>query len=753
MRKIRWKGLGIGLLISIVLVPALAWATIMGSTDARQVGDDWISHITERYGSWGGAEDAYISDMEEFKGGDGLLLGYKFSIHPKGHIMVSLLSQLPPVKSYSTQYDFDVDEEGGYPALLRDTMEATLEFLENNYGPLDQLPEEGISPASNKESWDWLLGIGPRPVRDAGEPEEVIASAVKDRVLGNGAGPAGETAGPPDYAPDYGPLVQSIWGQGVPYNDDCPLGDTACVTCPKDGSPTFPTLVGCVATAAAQIANYWKYPYRGTGSHTWNWPGDNSCNHAPTPQSLSVTYSDSYDWDNMLNSYSGGYTATEADAVSELCYEMGVAFDMYYGVCASGSWTDLAVGVFPTYFKYASAPVKKERVSYANASAWFAELKKEFDNSLPRPIQYRIKGHSILCDGVRSGATNYMHMNYGWYGGSDAWYAVDNLYCPWSGCSYLVEYAVTRIQPLNRIYTYVKGASSSGMYVKYRTYYGYVQSSWETLPGGTSHAPAVAVFNNRQYMAVKGATSNAIYVNSRSQRFDWGTWTGISGGTSCSPALAVYNNKLYMAVKGATSNAIYYRSMNTSGTWSGWSSLSGGTSDSPALVRFDDRLFLFIKGATSNTIYYQWLNPNGTWSGWYVRGGSGTSHAPAAAVYDGKIFLFQKGVTSGKIYYATTSVGTYWSGWSEVPGGGATSTSPNAAVIPQTGTLSLALRGNSGGIYYQTYDPIDGWPGVWSNIPGSTSDTPVQRTQYFWNPWESAPAGDYSLVEAEASGQ
>jgi hypothetical protein len=744
MRKIRWKGLGIGLLISIVLVPALAWATIMGSTDARQVGDDWISHITERYGSWGGAEDAYISDMEEFKGGDGLLLGYKFSIHPKGHIMVSLLSQLPPVKSYSTQYDFDVDEEGGYPALLRDTMEATLEFLENNYGPLDQLPEEGISPASNKESWDWLLGIGPRPVRDAGEPEEVIPSAVKDRVLGNGAGPAGETAGPPDYAPDYGPLVQSTWAQGYPYKNDCPWGDGG------------RTVVGCVATAAAQIANYWKYPRYGIGSHSYTWDGDDSCGGSTASRNVGATYSDSYDWDNMLNSYSGAYTPTEANAVSELSYEMGVAFDMDYGYCGSGAYTGDAVTVFPTYYRYADAPVKKDRADYASASAWFAEIRKEFDNPLPRPIQYRIKGHSIVCDGVRPGATDYMHLNYGWGGGSDAWYAVDNLHCPWTGCSYLVEYAVTRIQPLNRIYTYVKGASTSSIYVKYRTYYGNVQTNWETLPGGTSHAPAVAVFNNRQYMAVKGATSNAIYVNSRSQRFNWGTWTNISGGTSCSPALAVFNNRLYMAVKGATSNAIYYRSMNTNGAWTGWSSLSGGTSDSPALVRFDDRLFLFVKGATSNKIHYKWLNPNGTWGPWYTRKGSSTSHAPSAAVYDGKIFLFQKGVTSGKIYYVTTAgtSGTTWYGWSEVPGGGTTSTSPNAAVIPQTGTLSLAVKGRTGGgIYYQTYNPIDLWPGVWGNIPGSTSDTPVQRTQYFWAPWESAPAGDYSLAEAEASGQ
>ena len=185
MKKMRWRSSGIGLLVSLLLFPTLTWARIIGPTDAEKVANDWISNITERYGSWAGAKDAYISDSDEFKGVDGrLLLGYKFSIHPKGHIMVSILSQLPPVKSYSTQYDFDVDEETGYAALLRDTMTGTLDFFKRTITvPLDQLPEEGLGPASNEASWDWLLGDGPRPVRNAGVSEEWIASAVNDRFL------------------------------------------------------------------------------------------------------------------------------------------------------------------------------------------------------------------------------------------------------------------------------------------------------------------------------------------------------------------------------------------------------------------------------------------------------------------------------------------------------------------------------------------------------------------------------------------
>lgn len=56
-----------------------------------------------------------------------------------------------------------------------------------------------------------------------------------------------------------GPLVTSKWDQMEPYSDKCPLlGEDRCV-------------VGCVATAMAQVMRYWKHPTKGTGSHCYFW--------------------------------------------------------------------------------------------------------------------------------------------------------------------------------------------------------------------------------------------------------------------------------------------------------------------------------------------------------------------------------------------------------------------------------------------------------------------------------------------------
>lgn len=67
-----------------------------------------------------------------------------------------------------------------------------------------------------------------------------------------------------------------------------------------------------------------------------------------------------------------------------------------------------------------------------------------------RPIQYRIVGHSIVCDGWRewfwgSYILEY-HMNYGWNDNNNTWYVLDHLNYVGGG-SYLDDYIVIGIVP------------------------------------------------------------------------------------------------------------------------------------------------------------------------------------------------------------------------------------------------------------------------------------------------------------------
>jgi hypothetical protein len=202
------------------------------------------------------------------------------------------------------------------------------------------------------------------------------------------------------------------------------------------------TLVGCVATATAQILRYHGSPSEGFGSHCYYWGGDDSCGGSSAGSTLCAYYDDSYDWENMPNGCGGGCTTAEQDALAELCYEVGVAFNMNYGRCGSGAYTSNALNVFPTYFGYSSAIDRENRNAHSQAS-WFGLIQGEVNQD--RPMQYRILGHSIVCDGWRdTGGTQQYHMNYGWADSHNAWYVLDELYTEGDLDD---EYVIRRIAP------------------------------------------------------------------------------------------------------------------------------------------------------------------------------------------------------------------------------------------------------------------------------------------------------------------
>lgn len=58
------------------------------------------------------------------------------------------------------------------------------------------------------------------------------------------------------YITLVGPLLQTQWGQGYPYNALCPAGSYS----------NYHTPTGCVATAMAQVMYYWQYP----SSYNWS---------------------------------------------------------------------------------------------------------------------------------------------------------------------------------------------------------------------------------------------------------------------------------------------------------------------------------------------------------------------------------------------------------------------------------------------------------------------------------------------------
>jgi hypothetical protein len=241
---------------------------------------------------------------------------------------------------------------------------------------------------------------------------------------------------------DVAPLLLNItWDQGFPYNAMCPADPAG-----TEGH----TIVGCVATAMAQIMCYWRYPNTGQGYHCI-FP-------IPSYGSQCADFSSAnYDWNGATDK-----PTKECDLAALISYHAGIAVDMSYGVDESGAYMTKVAPAFKNYFKYASSASLVYRGS--DYETWKNTIRGDLDNGLP--VQYSGSepsgGHSWVCDGYEG--TDYFHMNWGWSGSDNGNFTLNTLNP--SGYSFNSnQQACIHIQPDPAQYpTYCTGTNNVSTY-------------------------------------------------------------------------------------------------------------------------------------------------------------------------------------------------------------------------------------------------------------------------------------------------
>ena len=213
------------------------------------------------------------------------------------------------------------------------------------------------------------------------------------------------------------PLLTTRWGQGYPFNAQCPnesLGNGGHAN------------AGCVAVAMSQILRYWQYPSHGFGSHSYN------CSFlAQGYQVYGVLSADfahaNYNYALMPDTLPASSPAAQIEAVSNLIFHCGVSVDMRYSANSSGAYvTDVAYAL-NHYFGY-SGCTYRTRSGLSNLE-WLNMIKRDLDHHQPLIYNgigpgYSI-GHSFVCDGYTT--DNYFHFNFGWHGNHDGFYLVDSI--------------------------------------------------------------------------------------------------------------------------------------------------------------------------------------------------------------------------------------------------------------------------------------------------------------------------------------
>ncbi len=204
-------------------------------------------------------------------------------------------------------------------------------------------------------------------------------------------------------------LLTSTWEQGSGYNNYCPtMGGQHVV-------------VGCVATAMAQIIRYYGTPTRGFGRKQYQ--------HTAYGV-LAVDFDTTeYDYSLMPDKIRRSSSDAQKDMVSRFCYHCGIVVNMEYQhsghTTGSGAHTEnVPEGLL--YFGYTNAKCYS-RYSINNDSLWIAMIHEEIDNR--RPIEYSgygdEGGHAFVLDGYNN--SNQFHFNWGWGGYADGFYSLNTM--------------------------------------------------------------------------------------------------------------------------------------------------------------------------------------------------------------------------------------------------------------------------------------------------------------------------------------
>lgn len=220
---------------------------------------------------------------------------------------------------------------------------------------------------------------------------------------------------------------QIAWTQTAPYYNECPKF--------LYQGYNYETLAGCAAIAVGQIMRYHKFPNQGYGSVNYE-------SYVNVGGEEIVTNVDrnldehTYDWTKIRGNYeySGSGTKEERAEVAKFVADVACACKMNFDPKASAT-TDLNVALaLKNNFDY-DPSLRLVDHSYYSTEEWAALLRSELDEGRPVYLSGAnvsstadgdmLSGHAFVCDGYN--ADGLFHINWGWGGTSDGYFALTSL--------------------------------------------------------------------------------------------------------------------------------------------------------------------------------------------------------------------------------------------------------------------------------------------------------------------------------------
>ncbi len=312
-----------------------------------------------------------MTDTRRLSDDDGTALAYVIRLQPQGFVVTSADTNLTPIIAYSFMSSFPVDDNPENPLnyLLKEDMKRRMKAL------AESKPSETVQ---NQNRWNLYTEQGDEPTEDVTFQQW-----------------------PPDNTSSTGGWLNTAWHQGTPYNDLCPLD-------PVDANRS---VVGCVATAMAQILNF---------HHQSDVRFDEHDSYTLLSGLSIDSDSEVYDFPSFeqlnehLNSlrlkYSRREDPNDMDSAA-LSFACGIASAMDYSSEGSGAYILDAQLALRNKFRLYSADLTGGLTSESHIL-----LQENIINRFPVLLGIALpdghNGHAIVCDGFNTNGE--YHLNFGW---------------------------------------------------------------------------------------------------------------------------------------------------------------------------------------------------------------------------------------------------------------------------------------------------------------------------------------------------
>jgi len=330
----------------------------------------------------GRSNEFSIKEIMNIQNEDEQIILHAFLLNPKGYLITTNETDLPPVIAYSFSNNFDHKiEENVLIKILKTDIKNRLEIIPDLPGYLIE-----------KRNSEWEHYLNENIVRLNDRPFEQW---------------------PPEGTTPTSGWLEENWHQNSPYNNFCPMQPFT----------SDRAVAGCPAVAMAQILNFHKT--------TNNTQFDDNDDYYHNYSSYQYWIDDDYTYwsfpsfpqlndhlDTLNEHYLNEETITSDDKAA-ITFACGVAAQQVYSPEISGTF-----GVDQAFQAYQRFSFDTTELLDDNNADLYERISNNMMNALPVHLAVVdppwTMGHNVVIDGYNT--DEYYHLNFGWGGSYNGWY-------------------------------------------------------------------------------------------------------------------------------------------------------------------------------------------------------------------------------------------------------------------------------------------------------------------------------------------